>query len=388
MKSRWMVCVFALVLGCSGEDGDMVGDSGTDGSAGGGGNPFAPPSAWLCRPDIESDECDKADLTFTEIRADGSTTTGDVPLNADAPVDCFYVYHTVNNSDVPGNTEMPSATDPDVVAALIKQGAHFRGVCRMFAPLYRQMTLGVYFAHRFGAWKETEFFEKAYGDVVDAFDYYMENFNDGRGIVLLGASQGPMMLATLLEERFDDDEALRSQLVSAIFGGPCGAIQVPAGQIVGGTYENIPLCASATETGCIVAFDALAADVSGSICNAYPALPTQRACVNPGSVGSSSSEVLGVLMLSASVPQFEGVFPDTVETEWVRYPGIYESRCSEVGFLEVDLVADDPREPPFTPQQLQAGIFAESGDNNLHWGEPYMTVPDLVRIVEMQSANR
>jgi len=392
MKSWWMVCASALLLGCNGENGAVNGGGGTGGDGGAGGvdpSPYASKDMWLCRPDIEDDQCDTADLRFTEIRADGSTVTGDVPSNPDAPVDCFYVYHTVNNSQMSGNTEELSVTDPDIVAGLNKQGAHFRGVCRMFAPLYHQMTIGVYSEHPFGAWKETEFFERAYGDVVQAFDYYMENFNAGRGFVLLGHSQGPQILTTLLEERFDEDEALHAQLVSAVLGGPCGPVQIPPGEVVGGTYANIPLCTSAAETGCIVAFDAVAAGVPNNVCRGVVVAPPLRhGCVNPASIGGPSTGVLAALMFPSSVEEFEGVFPDTVETEWVRYPGIYESSCNEAGALEVDLVDGDPREPPFTPQELQEAIVASGSAANLHWGEPYMTVADLVRIVEMQSANR
>jgi len=394
------VCVFALsallTFGCGGSDnggdggsGGTAGDGGSGGGGGAGGveaNPYASKDLWLCRPDIEDDQCDVADLRFTEIHPDGSRTTGDVPSNPDAPIDCFYVYHTVNNSEIPGNTEVLSATDPDIVAGLSKQGAQFRGVCRMFAPLYHQMTISVYSEYRF-TWKETEFFKRAYDDVVEAFDYYMENFNEGRGFVLLGHSQGPDIMTTLLEERFDDDETLRGQLVSAVFGGPCAGVHVPPGEVVGGTYANIPLCANATQTGCIIAFDAVAAGVPGLACTdiLIPA-SMQRACVNPASLGSSGT--LGALMFSRSETRLVSSFPDTVDTEWVRYPSIYESRCDLGGSLEVDLVAGDPREPPFTPQELQEGIAAGGGGLSLHWGEPLMTVPDLVRIVETQSASR
>ncbi|MDH3623486.1 MAG: hypothetical protein OEQ49_06395 [Myxococcales bacterium] len=37
MKSRWMVCAFALLLSCSSEDGGMAGNGGTGGTAGAGG---------------------------------------------------------------------------------------------------------------------------------------------------------------------------------------------------------------------------------------------------------------------------------------------------------------------------------------------------------------
>ena len=70
-------------------------------------------------------------------------------------------------------------------------------------------------------------FQKAYDDVVEAFEYYMRVHNNGRDFVLIGHSQGSHMLKTLLQDRFDDDESLRAQLVSAVLMGPTGTVQVP-----------------------------------------------------------------------------------------------------------------------------------------------------------------
>ncbi|MBT8452448.1 MAG: DUF3089 domain-containing protein [Deltaproteobacteria bacterium] len=75
----------------------------------------------------------------------------------------------------------------------------------MYAPLYRQMTLGTYYGDE--PWEASPFFETAYEDIVDAFDHYMRNHNRGRDFVLIGHSQGAHLLTRLLEERFESDEA-------------------------------------------------------------------------------------------------------------------------------------------------------------------------------------
>jgi hypothetical protein len=203
------ICVLALgVMGCS-DTGGTPADNG----------PYASKDLWLCRPDIENDHCDTADLSTTEIQPDGTMVTlTEVAPNPDAEVDCFYVYHTVDWRPEAGNTETLIPHPDDVVKALERNGAHYRGVCRMFAPLYRQMTLGTYGQFLVGL-QETEFFQKAYGDVAEAFEYYMRRFNAGRGLVLIGHSQGSGMLTKLLQDKFDDDEALRTQLVSALLIG-------------------------------------------------------------------------------------------------------------------------------------------------------------------------
>ena len=361
--------------------------TGGGGSAGSGG--YADKDLWLCRPDIENDRCDQADLSITEIRPDGTSEVSDVVEDPDAKVDCFYVYHTVDWSTEAGNTETLFPHPDNVVEALHRNGAQYRGVCRMFAPLYHQMTLQTYRAFR-SDWQETEFFQRAYDDVVEAFEYYMRNHNEGRDFILIGHSQGSHILTRLLQDKFDDDDALLAQLVSALLIGPGGAVQVPEGERVGGSFANIPLCTSTSETGCVIAFDAIAA---GEMPGPGPVLitsPMERACVNPASL----DEGAGTLEAFTYSRSYDHVipFPDDVDTEWVRYPSIYTSRCSGgEGYrnvLEVDLAGDYTGEVPMTPQELQESVAENWGLNGLHLVEYFIANTDLVRIVEQQIASR
>lgn len=241
------ICALGVVslVGC--------GDESVDESA------YAQENLWLCRPGIENDQCALADLSTTEIQADGTLVISDgTAMNPDAPFDCFVVYETVDFSTEPGNAADPSPTDGAILEALYRNGARFRGTCRMYAPLYRQMTIGTYFTYFGGAWEETPHFQTAYEDIVEAFDYYMGEHNQGRDMVLIGHSQGAHILTRLMEDRFESDEALRGQLISALLIGPGARVNVPEDELVGGNFEVIPLCSSASDTGCVIAFDSLA----------------------------------------------------------------------------------------------------------------------------------
>lgn len=388
------VCVLALSLvGCS-ETAGTAGSGGVGGQGGeGGAGSYASKDLWLCRPDIENDHCDTADLSTTEMQPDGTMVTlTEVAPNPDAEVDCFYVYPTVNYDPEPGNTEILFPHPEAEVAILSWQAAQYRGVCRLFAPLYHQMSLITYTAF-FNVVETTEYFEWAYSDVVEAFEYYMRNLNEGRDFVLIGHSQGSLMLINLLEDRFDDDEALRGQLVSAVLMGPSNRVQVLEGEVVGGSLANIPLCTSANETGCIIAFDANAAGVETFYEAAilyYP--PSARACVNPASIDGGSG-TLGAFVYPRSSWNMGPFFPDGVDTEWVRYPNIYTSRCAESDeqhVLLVDLASDYTGEVPVTPEEIQ-DVYAAGGrasDRNLHGVESYLAGTDLVGIVEQQIASR
>jgi hypothetical protein len=390
------MCVLALgIMGC-GETSGTGGSGGDRGPGGSGGiddSPYASKDLWLCRPDIENDRCDTADLSTTEIRPDGTMVTlTEVAPNPDAEVDCFYVYPTVNFDPEPGNTETLVPHPEAEVAILSWQAAQYRGACRLFAPLYHQMSIITY-ALYFPNYEETEYFQRAYDDVVEAFEYYMRNLNEGRGFVLIGHSQGSHILTKLLEDKFDDDEALREQLVSAVFMGPTNRVQVLEGDVTGGSFSNIPLCTSSSQTGCVIAFDANAGGVDTHPDTAVLySPPSARACVNPASIDGGSG-TLGAFVFPRSSWNMGPYFPDGVDTEWVSFPNIYTSRCAdanEVHLLLVDVATDYTGEVLLTPEDIQ-DIYVANGtglDRNLHGVESYIAGTDLLRIVEQQIASR
>src|SRR5580704_6473194 len=64
--------------------------------------PYRDAAMWLCRPDLPFDAC-RGDLTTTEIAADNTRTIVQHPIAAERPVDCFYIYPTVDLTLLAGN---------------------------------------------------------------------------------------------------------------------------------------------------------------------------------------------------------------------------------------------------------------------------------------------
>ena len=97
----------------------------------------------------------------------------------------------------------------------------------IFAPLYRQMTMGTYFDGNGNLLNQDrdllntiDYDDIAYEDVRSAFIYYMENLNQGRGVVLFGYSQGGDMLMKLLAEFGDDEEFKKVHIATYVIGAP------------------------------------------------------------------------------------------------------------------------------------------------------------------------
>ena len=144
------------------------------------GNDYSTPESWLCRPGRD-DAC-AIDLTTTIVAADGTLALEDWSADESAPVDCFYVYPTVSN-DPGGNSDMiPGPGETGVVRS---QLARFGSKCRLYAPLYRQLTLTA-LRERMAGGSMTSDRNLGYIDVVDAWNHYLEHDNDGRGVVLIG----------------------------------------------------------------------------------------------------------------------------------------------------------------------------------------------------------
>lgn len=208
-------------------------------------SPWDAPEAWLCRPGRD-DAC-SAPQALTRIAADGSRSAVVLRPAGDAPIDCFYVYPTISEDPAPNS---PLTAGPGERRAVAHQFAPFASVCRPFAPRYRQVTLAglrAVMAGQAGA-VDTEL---PVSDVRAAWRHYLRNDNQGRGVLLIGHSQGSRMLIELLR-RDIEGQPVQRQLVAAYLIGL--NVLVPQGRMAGGTLAQVQPCTSATQTGCLVSY--------------------------------------------------------------------------------------------------------------------------------------
>lgn len=168
--------------------------------------------------------------------------------------------------------------------------------------------------------------------MLAAWRTYVDELGDDRGVILLGHSQGAMILQRLVAEEIDPDPELRERLVSAHLLGT--SVQVPDGELVGGSFDEVPGCASARETGCVVSWssypaasppppDALfgrsQADGTRALCTDVVALLGRER----GSAIAPASGSLGAL---------EGL--DDVATRFVSLPDVVEVSCATEGDID------------------------------------------------------
>ncbi|HEY6771618.1 MAG TPA: DUF3089 domain-containing protein, partial [Solirubrobacterales bacterium] len=146
-------------------------------------------TTWLCKPGIPNNPCEPGFAT-TLISPTGGVlgTASPKPDRNRKKTDCFYVYPTVSD-DKSVNSDL--SIDPEELSIALYQAARYSLDCRVFAPMYRQVTLQALFS---AGSIPPEAAQIAYGDVLAAWRTYLRKYNHGRGVVLIGHSQGTFVL--------------------------------------------------------------------------------------------------------------------------------------------------------------------------------------------------
>ncbi len=269
-------------------------------------NDYTNPANWLCRPG-RADPCTQ-DETATVVRADGSESVENWAADPNAPIDCFYVYPTVSTEPTPNSDMIPGPGETRVVQGQVER---FASKCRVYAPMYRQVTLAALTAFMTGRPVAADRM-LAYDDVRDAWNEYLAHDNHGRGVVLIGHSQGSLVLTALIQNEIEG-KPVEKQIVSAILAGT--SLQVPTGKDVGGDFKHMPLCRSTTQTGCAITFASFRAAVpppSDSRFGKGHADGMMAACVNPASLSGGKGE------LKAYLPSDRVGLSQQAPVEWVK----------------------------------------------------------------------
>jgi hypothetical protein len=336
-------------------------------------------AAWLCRPG-RSDAC-AANQDVTVIRADGKRKIDKLRADAQIPFDCFYVYPTVSNDATP-NSDLVAG--PEEIAVAGAQAARFRQHCRVYAPLYRQVTLTALRSAMAGAPLQADR-ELAYADLA--------RDKGARGVVLIGHSQGSTILKRLIAEEIEGKPVQR-QLISAMLIGT--NVAVPAGQDVGGDFKRLPLCRKDGQHGCIVTYVTYRADSPPPANARFGRVPTAgqvAACTNPTALAGGRAVTDAILGAKGAGSGAAPMGPWTrdgvpVTTGFVRVPGLISAECVSQGgadYLAVTVNADpaDPRTDTIVGDVAVGPVILK--DWGLHLIDMGIAMGDLVALADRQA---
>lgn len=374
LAPAWLAGLLSVVAAACGA-GAPSEPSPTSGTSGGGG---ASSTTWLCRPGQADDPC-TAPQTATVVAVTGTRSVQAGSSNPTSKFDCFYVYPTVSTQKS-ANADL--TVQPVEVGAATAQVSRFSSVCRVWAPMYRQRT-ATSLLRGLGADPEAD--AVAYKSVLSGWKDYLAHDNDGRPLIFIGHSQGAAMLIRLLASQVDPNPALRARTVVAILAG--GNVTVPTGKTVGATFQHLPLCTAAAQTGCVIAYSSFPSQpptnsnfgVPGqgvSLQSGQTATDgVQVACVNPASIPGGTSVLTPYFLSATSTPP-----PPPLTTPWVTYPDLYSASCEHAGNATwLNVATTDVAGRPVVTQALGPTWGYHQDDINLALG-------NLVRDVEAQES--
>jgi Protein of unknown function (DUF3089) len=342
-------------------------------------SPAGAKTVWLCQPGQRPDPCTPG-LSTTVYSPKLVRLRVEHPQPAKRPaIDCFYVYPTVSDQKT-GNANLH--VDPAQRSIALYQAARYSQYCRVFAPMYRQVTLlGI----GLGAPSTPPNAALALGDVRSAFRNYLDHHNHGRRFVLIGHSQGSFVLRTLIARDVDPKPAVRKRLLSAILLG--GNVLVKRGTGIGGDFKHIAACRSPQQLGCVIAFSTFDAPVPpDSKFGRTTVKGDQVLCTNPAALGGGAGVVNPIFpsqpfaptsTLAAGIKLLHLTQP-TPATVWSREPGAYRARCSTANGASVLKIS-----PLGGAQVATASPDPTWG---LHLLDANIALGDLIAVVKSEAA--
>lgn len=302
--------------------------------------PAGAKTVWLCRPGLAHNPC-AVSLKTTLFTPAGKKLRVISPRRVRRPsIDCFYVYPTVSDQKT---LQANLRVDPEERSIALFQAARYSQYCRVFAPMYRQLTIP---GLESGSSGIPAAIRSAYANVLAAWKDYLAHYNHGRGFVLIGHSQGSGHLIQLMRTQVDGKPALRRRLVSALILG--GGLTVRRGRDAGGDLRHIRACHSTRQLGCVVAYSTFDAPVPpNSLFGRGPGLfasvfgqpmgsNLQTLCTNPGALGGGSAPLDTIQPSAPFAPgtlistaiKLLGVTLPAASTPWIEFRGAYRAHCS------------------------------------------------------------
>jgi DUF3089 family protein len=342
---------------------------------------------WLCQPSLADNPCRSND-TATVVPRTGPTTVQKATAAANPPIDCFFIIPTVSRQrGLSANLQIQKSETTTVEL----EASRFSADCDVYAPVYPEVTLAGLRQTGKASVQAAE--KQAYQVVQAAWQDYLAHYNHGRGVVIIGHSQGSAMAEELLRTQVDPSPQARQHLVSAIIPG--GNVVVPAGKQVGGTFQHLSACTTPTQLHCVVAYSSFNAappptayfsipgqGVSLLVPTPNPTKGMQVMCVNPAALVPGDGMAEPYLPSSAGNAAIKADKSlSSVPIPWQTTPDLYSAACTQHGdasWLQITA--------PITPGDTRTVVTPPEGANaGLHRFDITLFLGNLVTLVQQQT---
>jgi hypothetical protein len=160
-------------------------------------------NSWAAHPDIDGYQFLVPDSNL-KINKNNNET------------DVFYI-HPTGCFEKTWNSDMSKdhSTFERTEMMLSNQVTPFNDSCNIFAPEYRQATYFSYFAKNSDG---TKAHDLAFKDILNSFNYFIENFNDGRPFIIMSHSQGALHAQRLVSKYIQNTKLQKKMVCAYIIG--------------------------------------------------------------------------------------------------------------------------------------------------------------------------
>ena len=346
-------------------------------------------TTWLCSPTLPAatNPCVTKQSTST-VLSNNSRSISSVSVPSKPKVDCFYVYPTTSDEQ---SLVADFAITPELKSIALFQAAPYNRICKVYAPVYRQMTI-------YGLNHRTELTQpladQAYNDVKSAWNDYLTHYNKGRGVILIGHSQGSFTLRRLMKAEIDPKLTVRKKIVAAHLIG--GNVLVAKGSDRGGDFQNIPACKKSTQTRCVIGYSTFnqtvptesmwGRAVATGLGPDVNAATEEVLCTNPANLAGGSGNLTTIVPSAPFAPLSSiglGIgllgmgLPKAVTSHWIQLPDLYSASCVTSNGAKVLMVTGRTSKTPLSP--------VPSADWGLHLADMNIAMGNLLAVAKAQA---
>jgi hypothetical protein len=218
-------------------------------------------------------------------------------------VDIFYIHPTLYDYGEPWLASLEDEHLNKMVDrwTIRHQASIFFGVGRVYAPRYRQAH---YRCFTIGDGRSEKALRVAYQDVRTAFQHWMDNWDEGRPIIIAGHSQGSWHARWLIQEFFDGTE-MQGRLVTAY---------IPGMAMYEEDYNSLEFCKSEDDTQCICTWMTFATGHTPDWIKKKYEDGDVPACINPISWETDKTKSRQIEHLGALTEKFRLLYKNALTT--------------------------------------------------------------------------
>lgn len=195
--------------------------------------------------DTQTDTMAEIAEEFGEMIGEPQPTLDDsVKSNAFQSMDVFFLHPSTHMKPTVWNAAFDDASAQPMIKSIALKNMATAFSDKFYAPRYRQATTGAFYDE---SGQGEIAMERAYQDILAAYDNFMVRRDKSRPFMLVGHSQGALHLLNLLKDRISNSPE-RSHLIAAYVLGWPVSIEEDLEAI------GMKACENAGETGCILSW--------------------------------------------------------------------------------------------------------------------------------------